>query len=230
MTHNTQTMKASKHIITLALLLLSTAMSAQIGYQVSLLNTATGEPRANVTVSAEVTITDSEGNTIHTGTQQATTNDFGVLSLTVGDAATFANADTGKMPFFIAVSVDGTLIGKSQILSVPVAEVAGRIKSPFTKEELVGTWRCTNPNPEPYYWVVKSYEIIINPDGTLSTSTYYVDEASNYTLNFRYEIKGDMIFAYSTEGFDGEGLLILTLKDGVLYSNGNWTCKSFIKQ
>ena len=223
-------MKASKHIITLALLLLSTAMSAQIGYQVSLLNTATGEPRANVTVSAEVTITDSEGNTIHTGTQQATTNDFGVLSLTVGDAATFANADTGKMPFFIAVSVDGTLIGRSQILSVPVAEVAGRVKSPFKKEDVVGTWRCANPNPEPGYTVVKYYEIVINSDGTLYTTiAYNGSEANNVINNFRYEIKGDMIFAYSTEGFDGEGLLILTLKDGVLYSNGNW-CKSFIKQ
>ena len=60
----------------LAAMAFAATAQAQIGYQVSLLNTATGEPRANVTVSAEVTITDSEGNTIHTGTQQATTNDF----------------------------------------------------------------------------------------------------------------------------------------------------------
>ena len=107
-----------------ALATFSMAAQAQIGYQVSLLNTATGEPRANVTVNAQVTITDSQDNTIYTGSQQATTNDFGVLSLAVGDANTFANADTGKMPFFISVSVDGTLIGRSQILFKGVVRVA----------------------------------------------------------------------------------------------------------
>ena len=71
----------------LAFAAISTTAQAQIGYQVSLLNTATGEPRANVTVNAQVTITDSQDNTIYTGSQQATTNDFGVLSLAVGDAS-----------------------------------------------------------------------------------------------------------------------------------------------
>lgn len=113
---------------------------AQVGYHVSLLNTATGEPRANVTVNAQVTITDSHNKTIYSGTQKATSNDFGVLSLTVGDANTFAEAGTSKWPLFISVTVDGTLIGKSQILSVPVAEVANNLKSSFTKEELLGTW------------------------------------------------------------------------------------------
>ena len=111
---------------------------AQIGYQVSLLNTATGEPRAGVTVNATVTITDSSDKVIYTGTQQATTNDFGVLSLTVGNADTFSKADFGKLPFFISVSVDGALIGKSQILSVPVAEYAKRTGE-LTVDKLVGT-------------------------------------------------------------------------------------------
>ena len=85
-----------RHILsTLALAAISATAQAQIGYQVSLLNTATGEPRANVTVNAQVTITDSQDNTIYSGSQRATTNDFGVLSLAVGDANTFANADTG---------------------------------------------------------------------------------------------------------------------------------------
>ena len=37
---------------------------AQIGYQVSLLNASTGEPRANVSVEAEVTITNSDDQEI----------------------------------------------------------------------------------------------------------------------------------------------------------------------
>lgn len=132
-------MKKILYIVVASISMIATSAKAQIGYQVSLLNTATGEPRAGVTVDANITITDSKGGVVHTSTQRATTNDFGVLSLTVGDADTFKKVDTGKLPFFIAVAVDGTLIGKSQILSVPVAEIANKVASSFTLEDLVGT-------------------------------------------------------------------------------------------
>ena len=72
--------------------------SAQIGYQVSLLNIATGEPRANESVSVTVKITDSAGNVICEETKRETTNDFGVLSMTVGGQDTFTNADWSKLP------------------------------------------------------------------------------------------------------------------------------------
>ena len=180
----------------LAAMAFAATAQAQIGYQVSLLNTATGEPRANVTVSAEVTITDSEGNTIHTGTQQATTNDFGVLSLTVGDAATFANADTGKMPFFIAVSVDGTLIGRSQILSVPVAEVANRLKSSFTKEDLVGTWKYSDGFTNTLYTFSQDGTMNVwNKNGDYPADTYY----------YNYEIEGNTIFCYGINQISANG-------------------------
>ena len=188
-------------ISTFAAFALAATAQAQIGYQVSLLNTATGEPRANVTVNAQVTITDSQDNTIYTGSQQATTNDFGVLSLAVGDASTFANADTGKMPFFISVSVDGTLIGRSQILNVPVAEVANRLKSSFTKEDLVGTWVCKASN---YYYV-----LTINADNTLVWQETYKDGGGtikpSYHAEYTYEIDGNWIIAYETtrDEYDG---------------------------
>ncbi|OKZ26360.1 MAG: hypothetical protein BHV84_07510 [Prevotella sp. AG:487_50_53] len=69
-------MKANiiRQIISFAALLTATVSSAQVGYQVSLLNTATGEPRANTTVNAKVEITDSQDNVIFSGTQQATSN------------------------------------------------------------------------------------------------------------------------------------------------------------
>lgn len=110
------------------LLLLCTAISlwtsAQIGYQVSLLNNATGEPRANERVTVTVKITDSEGKTVCEETKNETSNDFGVLSMTVGDSEKFTNADWSKLPFFIEASVDGRMLGKSQLLSVPIAEHA----------------------------------------------------------------------------------------------------------
>ena len=75
------------------------AAHAQIGYQIALLNTATGEARANTSVNATVTITDSANGVVYTGTQRVTSNDFGILSLVIGDANTFSNVDTSKMPF-----------------------------------------------------------------------------------------------------------------------------------
>ena len=185
-----------------ALAAISTTAQAQVGYQVSLLNAATGEPRANVTVNAQVTITDSQDSTIYSGSQQATTNDFGVLSLAVGDASTFANADTGKMPFFISVSVDGTLIGRSQILTVPVAEVANKLKSSFTKEDLVGTWvyRFIHPDPELSY---QNYTdiFIFSPNGTFEAQT--ITPSSQYNDHGEYEIKGDVIVLYYDNGNSG---------------------------
>ena len=178
--------------IALALAIACTTAQAQIGYQVSLLNTATGEPRANVTVNAQVTITDSQDNTIYSGSQQATTNDFGVLSLAVGDASTFDNADTGKMPFFISVSVDGTLIGRSQILNVPVAEVANRLKSSFTKEDLVGTWKYTSR------W--NNSSLTFNTD-IMTVYSEQIDAQGipyeQHTTEYTYKIEGDWIIGYS---------------------------------
>ena len=186
-----------KLLFAFAFTCLSIQAQAQIGYQVSLLNTATGEPRANVTVNAQVTITDSQNNTIYSGSQQATTNDFGVLSLAVGDASTFANADTGKMPFFISVSVDGTLIGRSQILNVPVAEVANRVKSSFTKEDLVGTWKAISTKA-----YIRSY-LTFKSDNTM-VRRYEEDGYETKIYHFTYEIEGNWIIAYSlTDGYFG---------------------------
>lgn len=115
-----------KTILMLACLICGITSYAQIGYQVSLLNSATGEPRANETVSVSVTITNSEDAQIFSSTQSATTNDFGVLSLQIGNSTTFDNVDWSKLPFFISATVDGVMVGKSQILSVPVAEASKR--------------------------------------------------------------------------------------------------------
>ena len=124
------------YLMLLSCIALSSYVSAQIGYQVSLLNNATGEPRANERVTVTVKIIDSEGKTVCDETKNETSNDFGVISMSVGDSDTFANADWSKLPFFIEASVDGRLLGKSQILSVPVAEYAKQTGK-LTKEILM---------------------------------------------------------------------------------------------
>lgn len=203
-------MHAYIKIITFAIILscIPTMGSAQIGYQVSLLNTATGEPRANVTVNVRVEITDSKDNILFSGTQQATSNDFGVLQLTVGDADTFSKADTGNMPFFISVTVDGMLIGKSQILSVPVAEVANKLKSSFTIDDLLGTWGNVNDN----YNAKNSRMYVFYKNGTVD----YIEKEydGTYTDSYNYEIDGNNIYIYDNHGLQSRIRFI----KGAIYS------------
>jgi hypothetical protein len=127
-------------LLLLCLVTIAIGAKAQIGYQISLLNTATGEPRANETVTVSVTISNNEGESFYSETKSATTNDFGVLSLSIGNADTFKNVNLSKMPFFIEVTANSVSIGKSQILNVPVAEVAKRLGGELTEDMLVGTW------------------------------------------------------------------------------------------
>ena len=67
--------------------------NAQIGYQVTLLNFATGEPRANETVNVTVTISNSANAIVCSETKSATTNEFGILSVSVGSEGSFAKTD-----------------------------------------------------------------------------------------------------------------------------------------
>ncbi|MBP3774374.1 MAG: hypothetical protein ILA34_03370 [Bacteroidaceae bacterium] len=185
--------------------LLAVTAQAQIGYQVALLNKATGEARAHVTVSAQVSITNAQNETLYSGTQQATTNDFGILSLTVGNENTFRDVDFSKLPFFISVSVDGTLIGKSQILHVPVAEAAKTLVPTVDKELLCNTaWRIyTEKATEEYYDIYR-----FSSNNTFTSESYY-----NYgsdgrlvlstSVSGRYEITGNTIYLYySTSKLD----------------------------
>lgn len=159
---------------------------AQIGYQVSLLNDSTGEPRANVSVEAEVTITNSDDEEIYKGTQRATSNDFGVIQLTVGNQSTFKDVDWSKLPFFIEVSVDGTVIGKSQILTVPIAEAAKYLAPGIDIDDLVGTWSWKS-----YYGEVYSFTFRRDFSGTLN--------AKDGEEQFTYEIEGKNLMIYYSD-------------------------------
>ena len=181
---------------------------AQIGYQVSLLNASTGEPRANVSVEAEVTITNSDDEEIYKGTQRATSNDFGVIQLTVGNQSTFKDVDWSKLPFFIEVSVDGTVIGKSQILTVPIAEAAKYLAPGIDLEDLVGTWSFGDGD------YVR--QIVFSKDGTgirTEKKGEYVDSE-----DFSCDIEGKNIYVCSNIELE-----ILHYKNGALYGDVKYT-------
>ena len=153
-------MKTLRLFIQVVLLMITIQQSsAQIGYQVSLLNSATGEPRIAETVEVKITLTNNEGTIIHEETQTETTNDFGILSLAIGNSTTFDDVDWTKLPFFISVSVDGKLVGKSQVLTVPVAEYAKKTGT-LTKELLCSkNWKCE-------YYMEESIVYVFFPNNT----------------------------------------------------------------
>ena len=169
--------------------------SAQIGYQVSLLNTATGEPRANVTVNATVAITNSVGDVIYSGTQSVPSNDFGILQLTVGNEDTFKNVDWSKLPLFIEVSIDGAMIAKSQILSVPVAEVAKRLAPAITPEELEGFWVFGTGQK----WDENGNYLGEGELGFTFNKDYTGFDDNEYE-KFTYEIEGNDVILYEDDG------------------------------
>ena len=163
------------------------AAKAQIGYQVSLLDQATGAPRVNEYVTVKIDLTDNAGSVICSETHSATTNEFGIISVTIGDADTFARMDWSRLPLWISATVEGVVIGKSQVLNVPVAEYAKRTGL-LTKEKLCSkSWTCST-----YY-----------DDGTITltfsqsgTATYY-NSYRQSSESFSYEIDGNTVILYS---------------------------------
>lgn len=195
---------------------------AQIGYQVSLLNDSTGEPRANVSVEAEVTITNSDDEEIYKGTQRATSNDFGIIQLTVGNQSTFKDVDWSKLPFFIEVSVDGTVIGKSQILTVPIAEAAKDLAPGIDIDDLVGTWKCVGYDSE--------LDIILlnfssNDSGSLKI-LWDGDENRVREWSFKYYVMGDLIVTYQDQTYRMSGIDMFTMKNNKIFG----TYGAFTKQ
>lgn len=186
---------------------------AQIGYQVSLLNSATGEPRANETVSVFVQITNSVGESIYGQTQSATTNDFGILSLAIGNANMFNNVDWSKRPLFISATVDGKFLGKTQILTVPVAGYArnssyaelanyadtatyARNTGVLTKEILVSKEWITDED---------GYKLTFDMEGNcIVYDLFYKREYGKYT----YIIDGNFIHVMREEVGNAGGILL----------------------
>ncbi len=199
-------MKTIKYILIVSYCLVGILSgSAQIGYQVSLLNNATGEARANERVKVTVKITDSDGNIVCEENKNETSNDFGVVSMSVGDSDTFSNADWTKLPFFIEASVDGRLIGKSQLLSVPVAEYAKKT-GVLTKELLCSKeWKCEKDTE--YEYVIHTFDV----NGNVTEIYKYKGEPQHHEVG-KYTIDGNMVY------------IAMEREMSVMHYSSEWNC------
>lgn len=175
-----------KQLFILLTMLLAFSTSAQVGYQVSLLDTKSGEPRANEKTTVLVKISDSKGNIICNETQSVTSDAFGVLSLTVGNETTFSNVDWNNLPLSISASVDGILIGSSSVLNVPVAEYA-KATGVLTMEMLVGRTISMTDN--------RSMTFASNGIAT------FVVPWESYTERCQFEIDGNNVYVYRDYNF-----------------------------
>lgn len=157
------------------------AAMAQIGYQVAIIDQSTGKPKANQTVSVVVSLENNAGTTIFSDTQSATANEFGVVSLQIGNAETFSSMDWSKLPLWVSASVDGVTIGKTQVLNVPIAEHAKHWGT-LTKEILTSK-----------QWGSYTFR----PDGSASL------HADDYTGSYRYYIVGNFVVLVNDNGNGG---------------------------
>lgn len=115
-----------------------------------------------------------------------TTNDLGIATLQVGNESTFSNVDWSKLPLWISATVDGVSMGKTQIMTVPVAEHANHTGT-LTKEILQGRWHEIG---------YAQYGFTFHSDGT-ATRHY-----SGSTASYRYYISGDLVILRDLEHND----------------------------
>ena len=207
---------------TIVLFILSTySLNAQIGYQVSLLNSATGEPRANETVEVTIELTNSEGTVICTETKSETTNEFGILSLQVGSDKTFENMDWSKLPLYVSATVDGIMIGKSQILNVPVAEAAKTLVN-VDPDLICKTWTSKFDGDD------GKIVLTFHKDMTFSFKFYGKDDKGNWVVgydgNSTYTVVGNTIYLLVTT----EGNNFLYCPSMVFYQEGHLYGQLFI--
>ena len=164
---------------------------SQIGYQVSLLNSATGEPRANEQVVCHVELTDNDETSVWSEDITTTSNEFGVVSLTIGNSSMFKNFKWAeKLPLYVSVKVDNVLIGKSQVLNVPIAEYS-KESGVLTPEILCDSLLQIKGEVE------NSFNF--RPDGTCSYS--YSNKGASSNAIYHYTINGnDLVMSGTVKG------------------------------
>jgi uncharacterized protein (TIGR02145 family) len=91
-------------------------------YQAVLRN-ASGQVIASEDVDVKIVILQGsvEGTEVFSETHQTQTNEFGLINLQIGSINSLADIEWAGESYYIEVSVDGQIMGASQLLSVPYA-------------------------------------------------------------------------------------------------------------
>lgn len=104
----------------------------------AVLRDAAGNIKANTPASIQLSILQGSvsGTSVYSETHGVTTNEFGLVNLTVGNGSskvgTMAAIDWSSSAYFLKVTIDGTDFGTSQLLSVPYALYAKNAANGFS--------------------------------------------------------------------------------------------------
>ena len=105
----------------------------------AVLRDASGNILANQNIEIQIDILQgsASGSAIFSENHSTTTNNFGLVNLTVGSISStnFSSIDWTDGPFFIQISVDGTVMGTSQLLSVPFAMHAITVENDAVEDD-----------------------------------------------------------------------------------------------
>ena len=135
--------KTYSFLVLLSLSLSIIAQSPQAFNYQAVYRDVSGNIVANENVAVVTSILQGavDGTTVFTETHIGATNDFGLLSLTIGSVNTtdFPTIDWSAGPYFLNININGNDMGTTQLLSVPYALHA------TTAESLLGGANETDP-------------------------------------------------------------------------------------
>ncbi len=99
--------------------------SQSFNYQAVLRNDA-GEPitSQNVDLKIDILRGSDSGSEVFTETHNTATNEYGLINIQIGSESSLDGIDWSADEYFIRISVDGTVMGTSKLLSVPYAMYA----------------------------------------------------------------------------------------------------------
>ena len=119
-----------KYLLSLLILILLSSFDFYnpkgFNYQ-AIVRDASGNIKKNANVTVAFDIVDQSDNALYSESHSVTTNDFGIINLVIGKGSTsddFSIVDWTTDELSIKVTLDGTVMGTSPLLSVPYANYA----------------------------------------------------------------------------------------------------------
>jgi trimeric autotransporter adhesin len=195
-------------IIALVNFLISALVLAQapgsFKYQ-AILRDASGDIKAstNANILIDILKDSSTGTNVYAETFTAKTNAFGLINLEIGNgtlvSGNFKTIDWSAGPYFVKISVDGTEMGISQLLSVPYALYATKAGNAFSGNYDDLTNKPTIFNND-LGNTATGYHALKNNSGYSNTAYGYGALDVNLTGNNNVAI-GDRAIISSTSGY-----------------------------
>lgn len=140
-----------------------------------------------------------DGSSVYLETHNSTTNSFGHVSLEIGRGASsddFSNIDWSSGPYYLSLSVNGTNMGATQLLSVPYAIYA-------TKADGL------------------TEEIDLSPYATKT----YVDDLEARLATLEEIVESDQVTVLTSTGTEDDATVTLAVQETISNGSGNNKCE-----